>query len=98
GALAAYLGVAIKDLPVAASAPELQHEKAVSIGAWAVALGVFTHVGVVPPVLGGPLVTKILTDDIEGMTGGKFFVETDPKEAAAGILAHIRGKRKALGL
>ena len=98
GALAAYLGVAIQDLPVAASAPELQHEKAVSIGTWAVALGLLTHVGVVPPVLGSPLVTQILTKDIEGMTGGKFYVETDPHLAAQGILTHIRNKRKALGI
>ena len=98
GALAGYLGVEIKDLPVAASAPELQHEKAVSIGTWAVALGVMTHVGVVPPVLGSPLVTQVLTSDIEGMTGGKFLVETDPHKAAQGILAHIRAKRKALGI
>jgi carbon-monoxide dehydrogenase catalytic subunit len=97
-ALASYLGVAIKDLPVAASAPELQHEKAVSIGTWAVALGVLTHCGVVPPVLGSPLVTKVLTDDIEGMTGGKFYVETDPHKAAEGILAHIKAKRKQLGI
>jgi len=98
GALASYLGVAIKDLPVAASAPELQHEKAVSIGTWAVALGVLTHAGVVPPVLGSPLVTKVLTNDIEGMTGGKFYVETDPHKAAEGILAHIMDKRKKLGI
>ncbi|MCL1895124.1 MAG: anaerobic carbon-monoxide dehydrogenase catalytic subunit [Clostridiales bacterium] len=98
GALAGYLGANIKDLPVAASAPELQHEKAVSIGTWAVAMGVLTHVGVVPPVLGGPLVAKVLTSDIEGLTGGKFYVETDPHEAATGILAHIESKRKALGI
>ncbi|MCL1851973.1 MAG: anaerobic carbon-monoxide dehydrogenase catalytic subunit [Peptococcaceae bacterium] len=98
GALAGYLGVAIKDLPVAASAPELQHEKAVSIGTWAVALGVLTHVGVVPPVLGSPLVTKVLTGDLEGLTGGKFLVETDPHLAAEGMMAHIRAKRKALGI
>jgi carbon-monoxide dehydrogenase catalytic subunit len=98
GALAGYLGVGIKDLPVAASAPELQHEKAVSIGTWAVALGLMTHVGVVPPVLGGPLVAKVLTSDIEGITGGKFYVETDPHKAAQGILEHINNKRKALGI
>jgi carbon-monoxide dehydrogenase catalytic subunit len=98
GALAGYLKVPIKDLPVAASAPELQHEKAVSIGTWAVALGVLTHVGVVPPVLGGPLVAKILTGDLEDLTGGKFLVETDPHLAAEGMLAHIRTKRKALGI
>jgi len=98
GALAAYLGVAIKDLPVAASAPELQHEKAVAIGTWAVTLGVMTHVGVVPPVLGSPLVSKVLTNDVEGMTGGKFYVETDPHQAAQGILNHIHIKRRALGI
>jgi carbon-monoxide dehydrogenase catalytic subunit len=98
GALAGYLGVAIKDLPVVASAPELQHEKAVSIGTWAVALGVMTHVGVVPPVLGSPLVTRVLTSDLEGMTGGKFYVETDPHKAAQGMLAHINAKRKVLGI
>jgi len=97
-ALAAYLNVAIKDLPAAASAPELHHEKAVAIGTWAVALGIFTHVGVVPPVLGSPLVSKILTNDIEGMTGGKFFVEPDPHKAAQGIIEHIRNKRKLLGI
>ncbi|MCL2068039.1 MAG: anaerobic carbon-monoxide dehydrogenase catalytic subunit [Treponema sp.] len=97
-ALAAYLGVAVKDLPVAASAPELQHEKAVSIGTWAVAMGVFTHISIAPFVLGSPLVSKVLTDDLEGLTGGKFYVEADGRKAAEGIMAHIRNKRKALGI
>jgi len=97
-ALAAYLKVSTKDLPVAASAPELQHEKAVSIGVWAVAMGVLTHISLPPPVLGSPLVTKVLTQDIEGLLGAKFYVEPDPHKAAQGILAHIMQKRKALGL
>jgi carbon-monoxide dehydrogenase catalytic subunit len=98
GALAAYLNVPIKDLPVVASAPELQHEKAISIGVWAVALGLMTHIGLPPPVLGSPLVAKVLTEDIEGITGGKFYVEGDAHKAAQGILAHIMQKRKGLGL
>jgi carbon-monoxide dehydrogenase catalytic subunit len=98
GALAAYLNVPIKDLPVVASAPELQHEKAISIGVWAVALGLMTHIGLPPPVLGSPLVASVLTSDIEGITGGKFYVEGDPHKAAQGILAHIMRKRKGLGL
>ena len=98
GALAAYLKVPIKDLPVVASAPELQHEKAVSIGVWAVALGLMTHISLPPPVLGSPLVSQVLTEGIEGITGGKFYVEGDPHKAAAGILAHIMQKRKGLGL
>jgi carbon-monoxide dehydrogenase catalytic subunit len=97
-ALASYLGVAIKDLPAAASAPELHHEKALSIGTWAVALGLLTHVGLVPPVLGSPLLAKLLTNDLEQLVGGKFYVETDPLKAATGIVAHIRQKRRALGI
>ncbi|MEW6662961.1 MAG: anaerobic carbon-monoxide dehydrogenase catalytic subunit [Bacillota bacterium] len=97
-ALAQYLKVRIQDLPVAASAPELQHEKALSIGTWAVMLGVFTHVGVMLPVGGSPLVTHILTADLEKLVGGKFLVETNPHRAAQAILDHIRAKRKGLGL
>lgn len=98
-ALADYLHVAVKDLPVAASAPEFQHEKALAIGTWAVALGLFTHLGVVPPVLGGPQVTSILTGETcENLLGGKFYVEPDPEQAAAAIIAHIKAKRKSLGI
>lgn len=98
-ALAAYLKVSIKDLPVAASAPEHQHEKALSIGTWAVALGVLTHLGVIPQVLGGKKVTEILTGEVaESLFGGKFYVETDPIKAAYGLIEHIKSKRKALGI
>lgn len=98
-ALAGYLKVSIKDLPVAASAPEHQHEKALSIGTWAVALGVFTHLGVVPQVLGGKKVTEILTGSTaENLFGGKFYVEQDPIKAAQGIINHIKNKRQALGI
>jgi anaerobic carbon-monoxide dehydrogenase catalytic subunit len=52
----------------------------------------------VPRVLGSPVATKVLTQDLEGITGGKAFVELDPIKAAAGILAHIAAKRAALGI
>lgn len=98
-ALAAYLKVAIKDLPVAASAPEHQHEKALSIGTWAVSLGLLTHLGVVPQVLGGKKVTEILTGETaEKLLGGKFYVETDPIKAAYGLIEHIKSKRQGLGI
>lgn len=98
-ALADYLKVPVSALPVAACAAELQHEKALSIGTWAVALGVFTHLGVVPPVLGGPQVADILTGETcEKLLGGKFYVETDPELAAEGMIAHIKAKREALGI
>ncbi|NLL18369.1 MAG: anaerobic carbon-monoxide dehydrogenase catalytic subunit [Clostridia bacterium] len=97
-ALAGYLKVDSAQLPVAASAPEPQHEKALSIGTWAVAMGITTHLGVVPPVLGSPEVAKLLTEGLTEVIGGKFYVETDPVKAAEGLIADIRAKRAALGL
>jgi len=97
GALADHLGVDISDLPVAGSAPEAMSEKAVSIGTYFLASGVFTHLGVVPPVLGSKKVTEILTDKVEGLIGGKFYVEPDPIKAAETIYEVILEKRKNLG-
>ena len=97
-AVARTLGVDISDLPVAAAAPEWMSEKAVAIGAYAVASGVYTLLGVVPPVLGSPDVTKLLLEQAEGVTGGKFAVEPDPFKAADLMEAHINNKRAALGL
>jgi len=97
GALADALGVDIPDLPVAGSAPEWMSEKAVSIGTYFVASGVFTHLGVVPPVLGSQKVTKILTEDVEDIVGGKFYVEPDPVKAAETIYSVILEKRRKLG-
>lgn len=97
-ALADKLGVAIKDLPIAASAPEATTEKALAIGTWAVSLGILVHVGTTPPVLGSETFTKILTSEVEKLLGGKILVEPDPRKAAEKILEHINAKRKALGL
>jgi len=97
-ALANYLGVDSAALPVAASAPEPQHEKALSIGTWAVAMGITTHLGVVPPVLGSKEVAELLTAGLIEVIGGKFYVETDPHKAALGLIEDIRQKRQVLGL
>lgn len=98
-ALAAYLNVPVKALPVVASAPEPMHEKAISIGTWAVALGLLTHLGVMPPLLGGPQVAGILTGQAAlDLLGGRFFVEPDAGKAVAVILEHIRKKRSELGI
>jgi carbon-monoxide dehydrogenase catalytic subunit len=98
GALAEKLGVKISQLPAAGSAPELVQEKAISIGSWLLALGLLVHIAPVPRVLGSPVATKVLTQDLEGITGGRAFVELDPVKAAAGMLAHIAVKRAALGI
>jgi carbon-monoxide dehydrogenase catalytic subunit len=97
-AVARYLGVDTHQLPVVASAAEAVSEKAVSIGAYAVAAGLPTHVGVMLPVLGGPLVTQVLTDKVKDLVGGYFIVDLDPDSAADKLLAAIDERRKGLGL
>ncbi len=97
-AIAGALGVDPSQLPVAASAPEYLEQKAVADGVFAVAFGLLTHLGPVPPVTGSPLVTKILTEDVESLTGGKVMIELDPVKAAEKLAAHINDKRKALGI
>jgi carbon-monoxide dehydrogenase catalytic subunit len=97
-ALASKLGVHIKDLPVAASAAEWITEKAAAIGTGAVALGVTTHLGITPPVLGGDTIVKILTEKVAELTGGRFIVEILPEKAAESLIEVISIKRKGLGL
>ncbi|MBS4021543.1 MAG: anaerobic carbon-monoxide dehydrogenase catalytic subunit [Dethiobacter sp.] len=97
-AIANALGVDPSQLPVAVSAPEYLEQKAVADGIFAVAFGLLTHLGPVPPVTGSPLVTKILTQDIESLTGGRVLVEEDPQKAAQAIIGHIEAKRRALGI
>jgi carbon-monoxide dehydrogenase catalytic subunit len=97
-AIANALGVDISDLPVAGAAPEWMSEKAVSIGAYVVASGIFTVLGTVPQVLGSPNVTALLTDGAEGVVGAKFAVETDPFKGAKMMIEHIAAKRAALGI
>ncbi len=46
----------------------------------------------------GRAVTQVLTQDLAGITGAKVIVEYDPIKAAAGMIAHIKEKRAALGL
>jgi carbon-monoxide dehydrogenase catalytic subunit len=97
-ALAKYLGVDISQLPLAGAAPEWYSEKAVSIGAYVVASGIYTVLGVQPPVFGSRNVVKLLAQDLDSVVGAKFAVEADPERAALLIRKHIEAKRKALGL
>ncbi|MGB9723689.1 MAG: anaerobic carbon-monoxide dehydrogenase catalytic subunit [Chloroflexia bacterium] len=97
-ALANYLGVDISDLPLAGAAPEWYSEKAVAIGAYVVASGIYTVLGVQPPIFGSPNVVKLLAEGLEDVVGATFAVEPDPERAAVLIRRHIEKKRKALGL
>lgn len=98
GVLAQRLGVKISQVPAAASAPELVQEKAVSIVTWFLALGLMVHIAPVPRILGSPVASKVLTSDLENITGGKAYVELDPVKAASGIIKHIAEKRHSLGI
>ena len=97
-ALASYLGVDIDQLPLAGAAPEWYSEKAVAIGAYVVASGITTVLGVQPPIFGSPHVVQLLADGLDGVVGAKFAVEPDPDKAALLIRRHIETKREALGL
>lgn len=97
-AVANRMGVDVDQLPLAASAPEAMSEKAVAIGTGAVALGITTHLGVVPPLLGGKNVVKVLTETAKDLLGARFIVETSINGAYEQIKETITEKRIALGL
>jgi len=92
------LGEDISDLPAAGAAPEWMSEKAVSIGMYFVASGVYTMIGHPLPIMGSRNLHKYLTEEIEQEVGGKWAFELDPVEAAHKMLRHIDKKRKALKL
>ncbi|MEW5800678.1 MAG: anaerobic carbon-monoxide dehydrogenase catalytic subunit [bacterium] len=92
------LGVDISDLPLAGAAPEYMSEKAISIGAYVVASGIFVLLGVTPPILGSQGVTQLLAQQADGVVGARFAVEPDPVAGARLISEHIEAKRKALGI
>ena len=92
------LGDDLSALPLAAAAPEWMSEKAMAIGAYAVASGVTTVFGSPWPVLGSPNVTDFLTHDLDDLLGAHFAFEPDPSAAAHYLLRHLDAKRAALAL
>lgn len=96
--LANHLGIDSADLPAAVTAPQYLEQKATIDGMFALAYGLYTHLSPTPPVAGGPELVKLLTEDLEGLTGGKVALGDDPVEAAAGIEEHIKKKRAKIGL
>lgn len=97
-ALANTLGTDISDLPLAGAAPEWYSEKAISIGVYVVASGIFTVLGPTPPITGSANVVKTATEGLNDAVGACFAVEPDPEKAALLIRRHIEQKRKGLGL
>jgi anaerobic carbon-monoxide dehydrogenase catalytic subunit len=97
-ALAKALETDISALPLAGAAPEWYSEKAISIGVYAVASGIYTVLGPMPPITGSMNIVKLLTEGLNDVLGATFAVEPDPKKAALLIRKHIEKKRAGLGL
>ena len=92
------LGSSIADLPVAGCAPEYMSEKAISIGQYFVASGVYTVFGATFPTVEGTKFHDLLFDGLEKQGFGKWGFATDPYEIARLMIAHIDKKRKELGI
>jgi len=93
------LGDDLCDVPAVGACPEWMSEKAIAIGQYFVASGVYTIFGLPFPVTGSENVQNFLFDEIEEMTKGKWgIVEDDPSKMTAMIVGHIDKKRKALGI
>lgn len=97
-ALAEHLDVDIPDLPIAVTAPEWMEQKATIDGIFAVAYGAYTHLSPTPFITGAPNLVKLLTEEVEGLTGGKVALGDDPLQVAKDIEAHILQKRQKMGL
>lgn len=96
--LAKAMGVDIPQLPVVISAPQWLEEQALADGCFGLALGLTLHLAQPPQILGSPLVTQVLTQDLVNLTGGKVIVEGDPIKAADAMQAVINQKLAALGV
>jgi carbon-monoxide dehydrogenase catalytic subunit len=92
------LGNSIADLPVAGAAPEYMSEKAICIGQYFVASGVYTVFGVTFPTVEGTKFHKLLFEGLEEQGFGKWGFATDPYEMARLMIDHIDKKRMALGI
>jgi len=92
------LGNSIADLPAAGAAPEWMSEKAISIGHYFVASGVYTVFGVTFPIVEETKFHKLLFGGLEKQGLGKWGFAPDPIEMAHLMIAHIDKKRKELGI
>ncbi len=92
------LGDDICDLPAAGAAPGWMSEKAIAIGHYFVASGVYVLFGTTFPTTGSKKFTDYLFNGLEEEWGGKWDFEPDPMKMAQKMIAHIDKKRAALGI
>jgi carbon-monoxide dehydrogenase catalytic subunit len=92
------IGNSLDELPVAGAAPEWYSQKAIAIGWYVVASGIFTVFGTPLRVKGSPPVDTFVSKDLEGIVGAMWAFETDPVKGAHRMIEHINKKREALKL
>ncbi|HDZ77640.1 MAG TPA: anaerobic carbon-monoxide dehydrogenase catalytic subunit [Candidatus Omnitrophica bacterium] len=92
------LGEDFSDLPIAGAAPEWMSEKAVAIGWYVVASGLFVLFGSPLPVLGSENLTRYITKDLFDIIGAGWGFEEDPVKGAHVLIEHINKKREKLNL
>jgi carbon-monoxide dehydrogenase catalytic subunit len=92
------LGEDIADLPAVGLAPEWMSEKALSIGTYFVASGVYVIFGTKNPVSASEEIQDMISAGWEAKVGGKLEFILDPEEMVAKTLEHIDKKRAELGL
>jgi len=92
------LGDDIADLPAVGMAPEWMSEKALSIGTYFVASGVYVLFGTKNPVSGSEEIQRLISEGWESKVGGKLEFILDPEEQVQKALEHIDKKRAELGL
>jgi carbon-monoxide dehydrogenase catalytic subunit len=92
------LGDDISDLPAVGIAPEWMSEKALAIGTYFVASGMYVIFGSESPVEASTEVKRIMTELWEERVGGKLEFIPDPEVILKKALEHIDKKRAALKL
>jgi len=92
------LGDDISQVPAAGCAAEWMSEKAISIGQYCVASGVYVVFGRTFPTTGSKVLTDYLFREIQEEYGGMWAVEEDPTEMAQMMIRHIDKAREALGI
>ncbi len=92
------LGDDIADLPAVGLAPEWMSEKALSIGAYFVASGVYVIFGSKNPIAGSEEIIRLISEGWESKVGGKLEFILEAEEMVRKTLEHIDKKRAALGL
>ena len=92
------IGDSFDKLPVAGAAPEWMSEKAIAIGMYFVASGIFVVIGQSLPVEGSRKVVDLLTQGFQSHFGATWAFQPDPIKAAHLMIDHIDRKRQDLGL